>query len=273
MEKRKQAPKKPRFELLKVPAKKEVPSASVKKEASVARAPGAAKPVAPPKDIEMTDAIEAPVPDDDDDMLTDTGTDDPEPSVISTAKSEEIIIGRSSERKNIGRKFFRPSITGSNVSSDLDTQAEESLRQQEVGQNPLAAPSGLRRRDPSQGDRAPLRRNPPLPPPPPPPSGTSRDRSRDPGYTASFTDDTGRSRLERREPSSGLLDLPAPPAVPPAPEPPEWHEWNEQMMRRGREKGRKGTGKGKDGGKGKKGKDGGGKGGDGRERTRTPPTR
>ena len=273
LEKRKQAPKKPRFELPKVPAKKEVPSASVKKEAPVARAPGAAKQVVPPKDIEMTDAIEAPVPDDDDDMLTDTGTDDPEPSVISTAKSEEIIIGRSSERKNIGRKFFRPSITGSNVSSELDMQAEESLRQQEVGQNPLAAPSGLRRRDPDQGERAPLRRHPPLPPPPPPPSGTSRDRSRDPGYTASFTDDTGRSRLERREPSSGLLDLPAPPAVPPAPEPPEWHEWNEQMMRRGREKGRKGTGKGKDGGKGKKGKDGGGKGGDGRERTRTPPTR
>ena len=65
----------------------------------------------------------------------------------------------------------------------------------------------MRRRDTDQGDRAPLRRNPPLPPPPPPPSGTSRDRSRDPGYTASFTDDTGHTRLERREPSSGLLDL------------------------------------------------------------------
>ena len=225
----------------------------------------------PPTDVEMAEAVEARMPDEEEDMQGDTNTEAPAPSVDSTAKSEVIVMGRVSERRKLGDKFFRANVVGSQVSSSLDTQAEEQLRREETGRNPDAAPSGIRRHPgPAQEARGHQRRV--LPPPPPPPGGVDRDRSGDPGYTAQYRDESGRMRLKRREPSTGFVDLPAPPLVPEAAEPPEYAIWADQQ-RRGREKGRKGDGKGKAGGKGKKRRGDGGKGGDGRDRTRTPPTR
>ena len=262
--KKEQAMKKPKFELPVTIPQQSRPARSSREAARVARAPGKTMPVAPPTDTEMTEAVEAKIPDDEEDMLDDTATVGPAPSVDSTAKSEEILMGRAPERRKLGERFFRGSVVGSNVSSSLDDQAEEQMRREETGRNPDAAPSGYRRQAlPAQTRRV-------LPPPPPPPGGVERDRSNDPGYTARYTDETGRMRLERREPSARIIHLPAPPPVPDAPVPPEYIMWEEQ--RRGREKGKKGDGRGK-GGKGKKGRGDGDKGGDGRDRTRTPPAR
>ena len=269
--KKEQATKKPKFEFPKIYTQQDVLARSTRGDASVARAPGKSLPVVPPTDIEIAEAVEARIPDEEEDMQGDTITEAPAPSIDSTVKSEEIVMGRVPERRKLGDRFFRASVVSSQVSSRLDTQAEEQLRREEIGCNPDAAPSGHRRPPgPAQEARGPQRRV--LPPPPPPPGGVERDRSGDPGYTAKYRDETGRMRLERREPSAGFVDLPAPPPMPDAPEPPEFAVWAEQQ-RRGREKGRKGDGKGKTGGKGKKGRGDGGKGGDGRDRTRTPPTR
>ena len=262
--KKEQAMKKPKFEFPKVYPQQDTPTRSSREVTQVARAPGKTLPVAPPTNTEMTEAVEAKIPDDEEDMQDDTATVAPAPSVDSTAKSEEILMGRVPERRKLGERFFRRSVVGSQVSSTLDDQAEEQIRREEADRNPDAAPSGHRRQAvPAQTRRV-------LPPPPPPPGGVERDRSADPGYTAKYRDDTGRMRLERREPTTGLINLPAPPPVPEAPVPPEYLIWEQQ--RRGREKGKKGDGRGK-GGKGKKGRGDGDKGGDGRDWTRTPPAR
>ena len=261
--------KKPKFEFPKVHTQQDVLARSTRGDASAAPAPGKTLPAAPPTDTEMTEAVEAKIPDEEEDMRDDANTEAPAPSVESTVKSEEIVMGRASEGRSLGERFFRRSVVSSQVSSSLDTQAEEQLRREEIGRNPDAAPSGYQRRSaPAPETRGPPRRM--LPPPPPPPGGVERDRSADPGYTAKYRDDTGRMRRERREPSAAVLDLPAPPPVPDAPMPPEYVVWEQQ--RRGREKGKKGDGRGK-GGKGKKGRGDGDKGGDGRDRTRTPPAR
>ena len=222
--KKEQAMKKPKFELPRTHPQEDIPTRSSREAAYVARAPGKAMPVAPPTDTEMTEAVEAKIPDDEEDMLDDTATVGPAPSVDSTAKSEEILMGRAPERRKLGERFFRGSVVGSHVSSSLDDQAEEQMRREEIGRFLL-----------SQDEFC-----------------------------------TGRMRLERREPTTGIINLPAPPPVPDAPVPPEYIIWEQQ--RRGREKGKKGDGRGK-GGKGKKGRGDGDKGGDGRDRTRTPPAR
>ena len=258
--KKEQATKKPKFEFPKIYTQQDVLARSTRGDASVARAPGKSLPVVPPTDIEMAKAVEARIPDEEEDMQGDTNTEAPAPSIDSTVKSEEIVMGRVPEKRKLGDRFFRASVVSSQVSSTLDTQAEEQLRREEIGRNPDAASSGHRR----------------------PPSGCPWS----PATSSASATTSGRSgerpiwrpwihcrmRLERREPSAGIVDLPAPPPVPDAPEPPEFAIWAEQQ-RRDREKGRKGDGKGKTGGKGKKGRGDGGKGGDGRDRARTPPTR
>ena len=187
--------KKPKFEFPKVHPQRDMPTRSSREATHVARAPGKAMPVAPPTDTEMTEAVEAKIPDDEEDMQDDTATVGPAPSIDSTAKSEEILMGRVPERRKLGERFFRGSVVGSHVSSSLDDQAEEQMRREEAGRNPDAAPSGHRRQAlPAQTRRV-------LPLPPPPPGGVERDRSNDPGYTAKYMDDTGRMRLERREPA------------------------------------------------------------------------
>ena len=196
--KKEQATKKPKFEFPKVPAQKETPARSTRVDASVARAPGKSLPVVPPTDVEMAEAVEARIPDEEEDMQEDANTEASAPSITSTVKSEEIVMGRALERRKLGDRFFRASVVSSQVSSTLDSQAEEQLRREEIGRNPDAASSGYRRHpEPAQEVRGPQRRV--LPPPPPPPGGVERDRSGDPGYTAKYRDDTGRMRLERRE--------------------------------------------------------------------------
>ena len=272
-EKMEQAMKKSKFEFRKIPDKKTTSTDDAPRSGSTAPAPGMARPVAPPTDVEMSAAMEAPIPDDEEDNMADTATDAPAPSAVSTEKSEVIIVGRNPE-KGLGQRFFRASIVGSNVSSSMDSRAEDQLRREETGRNPDAAPSGTRRHQArEQDDRRPTTTPHKLPPPPPSPSGVERDRSGDPGYTARFRDDHGRVRLERREPTTAFVDLPAPPPVPSAPEAPEFYEMLEQQ-RRGRERATRGRGRGADAGKGKKGRgDGTGKGAEMRERTRTPPGR
>ena len=74
----------------------------------------------PPTDVEMAEAVEARIPGEEEDMQEDTKTEAPAPSVDSTAKSEEIVMGRVPERRKLGDKFFRANIVGSQVSSSLE---------------------------------------------------------------------------------------------------------------------------------------------------------
>ena len=155
--KKEQATKKPKFEFPKIYTQQDVLARSARGDASVARAPGKSLPVVPPTDVEMAEAVEARIPNEEEDMQGDTNTEAPAPSIDSTVRSEEI-VGRTPERRKLGDRFFRASVVSSQVSSTLDTQAEEQLSREEVGRNPDAAPSGHRRPPgPAQEARGPQR--------------------------------------------------------------------------------------------------------------------
>ena len=245
IENKEQAIKKPRFTSPKVSGKKtEQVGWGTARASATAPAPAKATPAkakAPPA-TDRSAAVEAPVPadDDDDDDMNDgaTATDAPAQSAASTAACERITM-MAPPVKTQARRFFRPSVVASNASSTMDYEAEDMLRRTKRERNPTAASFHVR---PDRDQCQPLQRV--LPPP---------DRSRDPGYTAKYQEQ-GRTRPERREPSSGMLDLPPPPPVPDVPEAPEYCQMLEQQ-RRGHEKGRKGKGKVKEPGKGKNGKE------------------
>ena len=80
----------------------------------------------------MSAAVEAPVPDEEEDMQADTATDAPVPSVTSAVRFENIVMGWTPKRK-LEQKFFRSSVIRSNLSSSLDLQAEEQLRREATG--------------------------------------------------------------------------------------------------------------------------------------------
>ena len=96
--KKEQATKKPKFEFPKIYTQQDVLARSSRGDASVARAPGKSLPVVPPTDVEMAEAVEARIPDEEEDMQGDTNTGAPAPSIDSTVKSEEIVMGRTPER-------------------------------------------------------------------------------------------------------------------------------------------------------------------------------